>query len=415
MILRYFNQYRVQVSNFAYLSIVQFGNMILPLIVLPFLLNRLGIDNYGLVVFSQSIAAYFAVFIRFGFNTYATQQVSRFSENKSKLNEIFINVIFLELLFFLISIGVMLGYFYIFPVKYNEVYIYSLIAAFIESLLPIWYFQGIERMKYITLINLGAKIVSLVCILFFIDSRSDYLIVPICYLVGSLTVFFISLFILIKHKIIRSNFPTLQSLFFYLKNSAVFVFSDMMAILKDKTNIMLLGGFVGMNAVAYYDLAEKIVWVFRSIFSNINSAFFPYFSKNKKPNQVKQVITLIFFFSLFAYLFILFFSDLIILLLSNSDMLIIKDFLWLMAIYVISASLSSSIGYFVLVANGYAKSFFNNMLISLCSYLAICFFIYFFLDFSIVNLVFAYNLSILIELFHRVYLCRKYQLLNWVV
>ena len=90
MILRYFNQYRVQVSNFAYLSIVQFGNMILPLIVLPFLLNRLGIDNYGLVVFSQSIAAYFAVFIRFGFNTYATQQVSRFSENKSKLNDIFI-------------------------------------------------------------------------------------------------------------------------------------------------------------------------------------------------------------------------------------------------------------------------------------------------------------------------------------
>ena len=52
MILKYFNQYRVQVSNFAYLSIVQFGNMILPLIVLPFLLNRLGIDNYGLVVFS---------------------------------------------------------------------------------------------------------------------------------------------------------------------------------------------------------------------------------------------------------------------------------------------------------------------------------------------------------------------------
>ena len=195
----------------------------------------------------------------------------------------------------------------------------------------------------------------------------------------------------------------------------VFVFSDLMAILKDKTNIMLLGTFVGMNAVAYYDLAEKIVWAFRSVFSNINIAFFPYFSKNKKPNQVKQVIALIFCFSLFSYLFILFFSDFIILLLSNSDMLIINDFLWLMAIYVISASLSSSIGYFVLVTNGYAKSFFYNMLISLCSYLAICFFIYFFLDISIINLVFAYNLSILIELFHRVYLCRKYQLLSWGV
>ena len=415
MILRYFNQYRVQVSNFAYLSIVQFGNMILPLIVLPFLLNRLGIDNYGLFVFSQSIAAYFAVFIRFGFNTYATQQVSRFSENKSKLNEIFINVIFLELLFFLISIGVMLGYFYIFPVKYNEVYIYSLIAAFIESLLPIWYFQGIERMKYITLINLIAKIISLICILFFVDNSLDYLIVPICYLIGSLTVLFISLFILMKHKVIKCNLPTLQSLFFYLKNSIVFVFSDLMAILKDKTNIMLLGTFVGMNAVAYYDLAEKIVWAFRSVFSNINIAFFPYFSRNKRPEQVKQVILIIFIFSLLSYLFVCLFSDFIILSLSNENMLIIKDFLWIMAMYIIIASLSSSIGYFILIVNGHSKSFFYNMLISLISYLFICFFIYSLFDISIINLVIAYNLSILIELLHRIYLCGKYRLLNWII
>ena len=80
---------------------------------------------------------------------------------------------------------------------------------------------------------------------------------------------------------------------FYLKNSIVFVFSDLMAILKDKTNIMLLGTFVGMNAVAYYDLAEKIVWAFRSVFSNINIAFFPYFSrKNCKfaPQKYKTYI-----------------------------------------------------------------------------------------------------------------------------
>ena len=182
------------------------------------------------------------------------------------------------------------------------------IAAFIESLLPIWYFQGIERMKYITLINLIAKIISLISILFFVDNSLDYLIVPICYLIGSLTVLFISLFILMKHKVIKCNLPTLQSLFFYLKNSMVFVFSDLMAILKDKTNIMLLGTFVGMNAVAYYDLAEKIVWAFRSVFSNINIAFFPYFSKNKKPETGKSKLYLLFLFlvCLVIYLFVFF-------------------------------------------------------------------------------------------------------------
>ena len=115
------------------------------------------------------------------------------------------------------------------------------------------------------------------------------------------------------------------------------------------------------------------------------------------------------------YLFICLFSDFIILLLSNESMLIIKDFLWIMAMYIIIASLSSSIGYFILIVNGYSKSFFYNMLISLISYLFICFFIYSLFDISIINLVIAYNLSILIELLHRIYLCGKYRLLNWVI
>ena len=186
---------------------------------------------------------------------------------------------------------------------------------------------------------------------------------------------------------------------------------------------MLLGTFVGMNAVAYYDLAEKIVWAFRSVFSNINIAFFPYFSRNKRPEQVKQVILIIFIFSLLSYLFVCLFSDFIILSLSNENMLIIKDFLWIMAMYIIIASLSSSIGYFILtmpinnknIVNGHSKSFFYNMLISLISYLFICFFIYSLFDISIINLVIAYNLSILIELLHRIYLCGKYRLLNWII
>ncbi|OOF65869.1 oligosaccharide flippase family protein, partial [Rodentibacter caecimuris] len=403
MMLSYFYQYRIQINNFLYLSIVQLGNMILPLIALPLLLNRLGIEKYGLVVFSQSIAAYFAVFIRFGFNTYATQQVSYFRNDNNKLNEIFTNVIFLELMFFLISVSFIFCYFYFVNISEYEIYFYSLLAIFWEVLLPIWYFQGIERMKYITLINLSAKVVSLICIFSFVKNDSDYLLVPICYLVGSLVVFFISIFILIRNKVLSFKLPTLKTLMSYMKNSIVFVFSDIMAILKDKTNIMLLGNFVGMHAVAYYDLAEKIVWAFRSIFVNINTAFFPYFSRNRQSKQVKHILIGISFLSLLSYIFILEFSDFIILLLSNPNMLVIKDFLWIMAMYVILASVSSSIGYFVLIANGRSKSFFKNMIISLLSYLVICIWIYSFSEISIITLVLAYNFSIFIELCHRIY------------
>ncbi|MDC2825184.1 oligosaccharide flippase family protein [Rodentibacter pneumotropicus] len=410
--LSYFYQYRIQINNFLYLSIVQFGNMVLPLVVLPLLLNRLGIEKYGLVVFSQSIAAYFAVFIRFGFNTYATQQVSISRYDKHKVNEIFIHVIFLELIFFIISLSLIFFYFSLVSVIDPGIYILSLLAVFLEILLPIWYFQGVERMKYITLINLSAKIISAVCIFLFVKNDSDYFLVPVCYLVGSLVVFFISVFIFVRNETFSFKRPTTKTIIFYIKGSIVFVLSDIMAILKDKTNIMLLGSFVGMYSVAYYDLAEKIVWAFRSVFSNINTAFFPYFVNKRHPKQVKQVLTGIFILSLLSYMFILEFSDFIILLLSNASMLVIKDFLWIMAVYVVSASISSSIGYFVLIANGYSKTFFKNMMISLLSYFFICTWIYYFSEVSIIALVLAYNVSILIELFHRIYLCKKYRLLS---
>ncbi|OOF56607.1 oligosaccharide flippase family protein [Rodentibacter myodis] len=413
--LSYFYQYRIQINNFLYLSIVQLGNMILPLVVLPLLLNRLGVEKYGVIVFSQSVSSYFAVFIRFGFNTYATQQVSYFRNDNNKLSEIFANVIFLELIFFIISITFILCYFFFTGIiSESRIYLYSLLATFLEILLPIWYFQGIERMKYITLINLGAKIISLICIFLFVKNDSDYLFVPICYLIGSLTVFLISIFILIRNKILNFKLLTSKTLILYMRSSVVFVFSDVMAILKDKTNIMLLGNFIGMHAVAYYDLAEKIVWAFRSVFANINTAFFPYFSRNGQSKQVKHILIGVLFLSLLSYIFILEFSDFIILLLSNPDMLVIKDFLWIMAMYVILASVSSSIGYFVLIANGYNKSFFKNMMISLLSYFFICIWIYCFSEISIFTLVLAYNCSILIELLHRVYLCKKYRLLYWV-
>ncbi|BFU60224.1 MULTISPECIES: oligosaccharide flippase family protein [Rodentibacter] len=410
----YFNQYKVQINNFLYLSVVQFGNMVLPLVILPLLLNRLGIDKYGLVIFSQSIASYFAVFIRFGFSTYATQQISYFRNDKGKLSEIFINVVFLEIILFMISIGLFFSYFSLIEIVESKIYIYSLLAAFLEILLPIWYFQGIERMKYITLINLSAKVVSLLCILLFVKNDSDYLLVPLCYLFGSLIVFLISISILIRSKVINFKLPNITTLIFYMKNSVVFFFSDIMAILKDKTNIMLLGNFIGMHAVAYYDLAEKIVWAFRSIFVNINTAFFPYFSKNKRSKQVKPILISIFILSLLSYIFIIEFSDFIIILLSSSNMLVIKEFLWVMAVYVILASVSSSIGYFLLIPNGYSKSFFKNMMISLVSYFLICSGIYYFSEISILALVLAYNSSVFIELCHRVYLCKKYKLLYWV-
>ncbi|MEM8366912.1 oligosaccharide flippase family protein, partial [Morganella morganii] len=45
-------------------------------------------------------------------------------------------------------------------------------------LFPLWFFQGMEKMKYITYINVTIIIAFTIALLFFIKNKEDYIYVP---------------------------------------------------------------------------------------------------------------------------------------------------------------------------------------------------------------------------------------------
>ena len=55
-----------------------------------------------------------------------------------------------------------------------------------ELLLPIWYFQGVEKMKYLTIINVGSRIVFTVFIFVFVKQKEDYILVPLFNSLGAI-------------------------------------------------------------------------------------------------------------------------------------------------------------------------------------------------------------------------------------
>ena len=76
------------IRNFSYLSLLQVFNLILPLIVYPYLIRVLGKETYGLVVFAQSLVFYLVILVGFGFNISATKEVSIHRNDSKKLGEI---------------------------------------------------------------------------------------------------------------------------------------------------------------------------------------------------------------------------------------------------------------------------------------------------------------------------------------
>ena len=67
---------------------------------------------------------------------------------------------------------------------------YSFIKVISLAFFPTWFFQGIEKMKYITIIDIFSKSLYTIAIFIFIDSESDYILVPLVsgagYLIGTL-------------------------------------------------------------------------------------------------------------------------------------------------------------------------------------------------------------------------------------
>ena len=83
------------------------------------------------------------------------------------------------------------------------VYALTFLLTFNERLLPIWFFQGIEKMKYIAIVNLSARLLFVVAIFLFIHNQEDYLLVPLLNGIGTILAGSLSLYIVLGKEKIR--------------------------------------------------------------------------------------------------------------------------------------------------------------------------------------------------------------------
>ncbi|REC73941.1 oligosaccharide flippase family protein, partial [Chryseobacterium rhizosphaerae] len=147
-------------ENFVSLSALQLVGMLLPLITLPYILRVIGFEKYGVIVFSASLIAYFTALTDFSFRITATRDVAIYRDSPKKLNIIYSKVLTIKTLFLLISWLIIAIVVCLYPPFYEnkEIYFYTSLLLLGYVLFPEWFFQGIEKMRYITYLNLGIKL-----------------------------------------------------------------------------------------------------------------------------------------------------------------------------------------------------------------------------------------------------------------
>nr|WP_321234160.1 oligosaccharide flippase family protein [uncultured Psychroserpens sp.] len=356
-------KYKILVSNFSYLAVLQMITVLVPIITLPHLFKVLGDTTWGVVVYAQAVVLYLGILVSFGFNITATKDISVHRDNPSKVSEIVSSVFILKGLLFIISLLIVTILVYSIPYfeHYRLLYVLSMWFCFYEFIFPIWYFQGLEKMKYITLINLGSRLIFLTLIFVLIRQESDYILVPVINGIGAIFSGLISMYIIFKKDKVRFFIPSISILKFYFKESAP-IFLSNLSQLYIKMNKIIIGPFIGIDAVAYYDVAEKITSLMKVPIGLISQTVFPKIVKEKSLSFINKILKLNLTIQSILLLIVIPTAPFIVKLISGKDIPMAASALMILAFTVIPVVLNNTFAVQTLLAFD-LKTYFTKSIV----------------------------------------------------
>lgn len=283
---------RTIAGNYVSLLFIQAANILLPLVLLPYLVRTLGTEKYGLILLAQAFCTILYVFVEFGFNLSATRRISIAKNDDKHKAQLFSAVMVVKLLLVIIVALIYVGIIFIFPRFQLEWEVYALSYGVVigQALFPDWFFQGIEKMQFIAILNVLAKIIFTALIFFFVTSAQDYGLVPLYTSIGYIAAGIISFIVSLKYvKLVKPSVSLMKEL--VLESKSIFV-SNVAARLFNSANIFIVGMVAGDGIAGIYGSFEKIFSASKSFFGPLMQAIFPWLSKQESNAQRLSVLKL---------------------------------------------------------------------------------------------------------------------------
>ena len=402
------NNHTTIFKNFTYISILEIFILISPLITYPYLVRTLGSELYGLVITAQVIASYAAIVVNFGFRRIGAKDISIYRTNREKLSETLSTIFTIRFILWCLSLAIYLLVIKFVPI-YNEhffLFLFSFGITLNDLLFPQFFFQGIEKMKFITFINIGITTLFIILVFTFIKDETDYYLVPLLKTVEYFLAGIISLFIIFFKEKLWFTFPTRKTITYHIKEALPIFSTEIISTIKDKFSYILLGSFVGMQEVVIYNLGSKFTTVLVKPASILSTVLFPKIANERNINLSIKVslflsicmILLIFLFNIILPYVVPFFLPEVI------DLLPLRIFLLAPLFLSISSFLASN----NIIALGYNKYILYSIIVTTIVYVIATISSYYFniLD-NILVFIIITVLAYFVELIYRIYVSRK--------
>lgn len=409
------NEKKILFENAIAIGLTQIITYVIPLVSLPYLSRVLGVEKFGLVFWAQACIAYFILITEYGFNWSATKEISVSRDDKNKVSEIFSSVMgakaaLVSICFVMLTILVLLV-----PKFHNELKLFYLTFFTVigNALYPIWYFQGIEHMKYVTFLKIISQSIFLILIFIFIKSPDDYLYVAVLNSTGYMIAGILSIIIACKRFSLKIRLPEINGIKRELKQSFEYFVANITNTIYTNTNSFILGIVASPVLVGYYVAAEKIYSAIHMLTSPIGTAVYPYIAKTKNIAVFKKIFYPTMIAMILISIFVYIFAAQIITIFYGKEMMEAYKVLRIFCITVLFSATSGLIGYPVLGALGHSKTVNTSIPIAAIVHGVMLIILYFTKHLSMWNIAYLTILPYAIMLSIRAYGICKYKLWNY--
>ena len=368
------------IESFISLLALRAIKFLIPLVTLPYLVRTIGIENFGLVNFALSLSLYFGAIIQFGFTVTATREVARNRHDKKKLSQIYSATLSLSMLLAAIStvlFVLIVASFEVFSAHLN-LYAFTFTYVVFQSSLPIWLFQGMEKMRYVTYLSVISDVLFLFGLFVFVKQKQDYEVVPLLNTIAAVIVFFISLYLIKRQFKISFMAPKWREIKLIYTNGIHAFVSQLAPNLYNNSSTFFLGLFANSTVLGLYSASTKIIDALISLAHVLSGAFLPHLSRKLHRHVLFQKIMMISGFIVTVLTF--FMADWIVYILLGEMYIEAAKFIQYLSVSIMSIFISLTYGknYLMLVGR-------DKVVKDIALYTSIVFFIFAFISIAILG------------------------------
>lgn len=269
------------VKNGLWLYLLQIFNTVIPLLTLPYITRILGQAQYGVFSIALNLIGYLQVLIEYGFGMSATRKVALSKGDSESVSGIFSSVLICRLLLLGISTVIALGYVCLVQnnPRQGQCVMMLLLCLVGFCFQQDWLFQGLQDMKYISVLSMIARTASVVLVFLLVKSEADLLLYCFLYAVSPLLSGAIgTVLAVVKYKL-RLRLHGFSEVWKELKDGWYVFTTSLSSKVFGAIGITFLGIFAAEAVVGAYSAIQKIPQIMMLAWAPISQVIYPITSR----------------------------------------------------------------------------------------------------------------------------------------